>query len=73
MAKKMDFKIRKDHEEISYEPRVYELVNDRSLPYAISLKPMKIRTHATKGYPDDGLLPSKGLHWAHNAYTFFKL
>ena len=36
-----DSKIRRDHQKISYERRVYESVDDRSLSYAISLKPTK--------------------------------
>ena len=35
---------------ISYEHRVYESVDDNSLSRAISQKPMKKRTQATKGW-----------------------
>ena len=44
-----DSKIRRDHQKISYERRVYESVDDRSLSYAISLKPTKKWIHVTKG------------------------
>ena len=49
MAKNFNFKMRRDNKKISYERRVYESVFDNSLSYAISQKPIKKRTHATKG------------------------
>ena len=42
------FLIRRSKQKISYERRVYESVDDNSLSYALSQKPTKKRTHATK-------------------------
>ena len=56
--------MRRDHQKKnSYERRVYESVDDNSQSYAISQRPMKKRTHVTKGlesvdfifFFDDGL------------------
>ena len=44
-----DFKIRRDEQIITCERRVYESVDDNSLSYALSQKPTKKTTHATKG------------------------
>ena len=48
------------NKKISYERRVYEPVDDNSLSYALSQKPTKKRTHATKG---------KLLFWYNLSYT----
>ena len=44
-----NFKIRRDNKKKSYNRRVNESVDDNSLSKAISQKPTKRRTHATKG------------------------
>ena len=37
----LDFRIRRDHGKISYERRVYESLDDKSLSYAMSQKLME--------------------------------
>ena len=44
-----DFKIRRDHGKISYERRVYESVDDRSLSQAMSRKLMRKIIQIIKG------------------------
>ena len=49
MCRNFDFKMKRDHGKMSYEGRIYESVDDKSLSWDLSQKSSENGIHAEKG------------------------
>ena len=63
-----DFKIRRYHQNISYERRDYASVYENSLSQTMSRKTTKKRIQTVKGYQDEKIWPEFSCRWLEFKY-----